>query len=464
MRRISNRGYTRTPKSSPLASPTLLRGFACLFALLILIPYYNIISFQASTEKSEKILIHNGDEVSQERSDNTLNHHKEKKKNFSNNRKPRVDSIQLKERTPKNPSVAYVISLTACPSDGSLLDAAAVLAHSIKLSNSTYPYKLYAIAHPDTKSCLSDIEEFGYNILHRDTPVDVEEIRGEFLRRKIVDNGCCGEKELIKLWAYTLVDHPIAVHLDTDVLILHNLDKLFDVMLGKGGNLPVAFGKAVPTKVDAFITKDYNMVAQPEKAGVQGGFLVLRPDMDVFQDYLDIVREGDFREGGGWAGKVGKFYGGMTFQGIVPYYYFHQTKRVVNAVELDRCYYNNMADNPMDKSTINDVLHGKCRDGREKCEDCRRMDVKNIVTAHFTLCQKPWLCMPHDQDIVQARLCKKLHSEWFKVRADLEDKVWERDRKDLKSFGGYHPDIFLGFCEKHGKRGYVPMQLPGEML
>ena len=46
------------------------------------------------------------------------------------------------------------------------------------------------------------------------------------------------------------------------------------------------------------------LVGKREKAGVQGGFLVLRPDMDVFQDYLDIIREGDFRENGGWAGKV----------------------------------------------------------------------------------------------------------------------------------------------------------------
>ena len=34
----------------------------------------------------------------------------------------------------------------------------------------------------------------------------------------------------------------------------------------------------------------------PYKA-VQGGFLVLRPDKSVYEEYIAIVRKGDFQEG-----------------------------------------------------------------------------------------------------------------------------------------------------------------------
>lgn len=50
-------------------------------------------------------------------------------------------------------------------------------------------------------------------------------------------------------------------------------------------------------------------------APVQGGFLVVRPDMDVYKEYVAIVKKGDFREGGGWGGETGVFYGSMTIQG-----------------------------------------------------------------------------------------------------------------------------------------------------
>jgi hypothetical protein len=46
---------------------------------------------------------------------------------------------------------------------------------------------------------------------------------------------------------------------------------------------------------------------------VQGGFLVLRPDKAAYNEYIEIVLKGDFREGYGWGGAgVGPFYGAMT--------------------------------------------------------------------------------------------------------------------------------------------------------
>jgi len=324
-------------------------------------------------------------------------------------------------------------------------------------SGSRYGYKMYAIVHPDATDCAQQLAAVGYELLVRDVPVPVDEIRGDFLRTKVVVNGCCGEKEYVKLHAYTLLDHPVVVHLDLDTIVLRPMDGLFDAMLNDDNSaaandmnkLPIMFDKPLPPRVDAYFTRDYNMVKAGKKhVGVQGGFLVLRPSMEVYNNYVDIIREGNFVEGKGWGGLgYGPFYGSLTIQGIVPYYYDELHPNT--AVELNRCYYNSMADNPRDKKTVNDVVSGNCRDGRDECEDCRDIDVTEISTAHFTLCQKPWSCLPHGQDMLQHRLCRKLHHEWFRVRADLEGKNGE---------GQFQPDQFFGFCNHSGGRGYIPIK------
>lgn len=187
---------------------------------------------------------------------------------------------------------------------------------------------------------------------------------------------------------------------------------------------------------------------------VQGGFLVLRPDMDVYNEFVSIIKKGDFRKTGGWGGLVGPFYGSMTFQGIIPYFY--DVLHVGEAVELNRCVYNQMADNPKDKRTVQDVPQGRCRTGQEECEDCRNRLLSEVVTTHFTLCQKPWLCMPQDSDIIQQRLCRKLHHEWHRIRADLEHS-WGRQHVGSGIFQKEH---FYGHCSKSGKAGYLPIQQP----
>eukprot|EP01083_Nonionella_stella_P233126 821718_1 len=228
-------------------------------------------------------------------------------------------------------------------------------------------------------------------------------------------------------------------------------------------------------QIDAFFTRDYNMVKSGKTpVGVQGGFLVLRPSMEAFEEYKSIIRKGDFQRGKGWGGKgFGPFYGSMTFQGIIPYYYDHFHPGT--AVELNRCIYNQMADNPRDKRTVNDVVSGNCRDGRSECEDCRERNVEDVVTAHFTLCQKPWECVVHDQDVIQHRLCRKLSGEWYRIRADWElsrmakakakasdDKNAKVDAQDavvVVGEGKFQPEHFRGFCNGRGKRGYLPIKI-----
>jgi hypothetical protein len=209
--------------------------------------------------------------------------------------------------------------------------------------------------------------------------------------------------------------------------------------------------------INAFFTRDYNTRPAGKKpVGVQGGFLVIRPSLEVFEELKAIIRKGDFRHGSGWGGKgYGPFYGSMTFQGIIPYYY--DEIHPGTAVELNRCIYNQMADNPRDKHTVNEVVTGKCRDGREECEDCRDKNIEDIVTAHFTVCQKPWNCLTHSKDIIQHRLCRKLFGEWFRIRADLEQP--NAPDGAVVGSGTFQPEYFRGFCKGPGKKGYISLKL-----
>jgi hypothetical protein len=57
-------------------------------------------------------------------------------------------------------------------------------------------------------------------VIETPTPVNVSAIRGKWLREHINDKaGCCGAAELIKLYAYRMVEFDWVIHLDADVLI-----------------------------------------------------------------------------------------------------------------------------------------------------------------------------------------------------------------------------------------------------
>ncbi len=162
----------------------------------------------------------------------------------------------------------------------------------------------------------------------------------------------------------------------------------------------------------------------------------------------------------------------MTFQGIIPYFYDHLHPGT--GVELDPCAYNNMAHNPRDKPTRNDIVSGNCRNGynrpefNDECEDCRSRPIEEVFTTHFTLCQKPWECHAQDGDRIQERLCRKFHGEWYRVREDLETDLWKRGVVDLtdtvetvKVRGGkFQPQQFRGYCKGPGAKGYIPITLP----
>ncbi|KAL7496704.1 hypothetical protein ACHAWT_004870 [Skeletonema menzelii] len=413
---------------------------------------------------------------------------------------------QQQQQQPKaKATIAYAVSLTSCgssanrndnvangghSSDPSFSEGAAVLAHSIHLSSirnfaqsgSYYDYKLIVFVHPNARACSDIFEELGYEIQIRDTPFKVADIKSEWLQEHIVKSGCCGEKEYLKLYSYVQFDYPIVIHLDLDSLILKPMDDLFDVMLAeksKGVNAKEGGGKEeedvestrkriavmhddpLPPSgsIDAYFTRDYNMVNPGKKhVGVQGGFIIVRPNQAAFDEYIRIVLSGNFRMGGGWGGKYGGYFGAQQIQGICSYFY--DEKHPGSGVELNKCYYNVMADPPRQGEV------GKCRDGREDCEDCRDTPLEEIYSVHFTLCQKPWHCPPlYSAPEKTKAICNKLHGEWFRIREDLERfRAMERnvgggeDGEYIKPKGVYMPEIFRGFCNSGQSRGYIPLQ------
>jgi hypothetical protein len=258
----------------------------------------------------------------------------------------------------------------------------------------------------------------GYEIIVKDSPVQAEEIRGEYLRKHIHKEWCCGSDEFVKLLAYTILDHPIVVHTDIDFMYVKPMDDLYDAMLlpssEEGGKLARERiemeypDKVMPEKIDAFLTRDSHQVIPGRKAAFQAGFIVLRPDMDTFHRYLEIIREGNYVEGfsreNGWGGKgYGGVVGSMAMQGL-PAYFYDEIKPNTS-VELNGCRYNHMGADIFYDDVPNFIrkykdLHGKCRRNVEGCEDCRKTDVELIKNIHFTNVSTPKVNSTGDQHLL----------------------------------------------------------------
>jgi hypothetical protein len=512
--------FSKKTKNKQKKQPLLLVIFLSLLILLLSSYFFVLLSRAFESESDSNSTIINVNKVANSVVDPnpSIDVNADSKANINADVNTNTDSSSDGKKV-----IAYAISLTSCSESPSLVDGAAALAHSIHLNSirntntinktppSKYDYKLYAFIHTsvieeggennkDVKNnrCASILKTIGYEIMVVDIPVPLNEIENEFLRTKLPSNGCCGEKEFIKLWSYTLTQHPFVVHLDLDTIVMKPMDELFDYglygtplseMEVGGKNLSeqeeaakkgiIMWNKEEQksiedknnwSNINAFFTRDYNMRPAGKKpVGVQGGFLIVRPSQTVFSEFQSIIRKGDFQSGKGWGGLGYQFYGAMTFQGIIPYYY--DIISPGTSIELNRCMYNVMADNPRDKRTVNNKVSGNCRDGRADCEDCRERVVGDVRTAHFTLCQKPWECLAHTQNVLQHTLCRQLTAEWYKVRADLElswlgKSLFEEENKNngasiVVGNGSFDKNHFRGFCNKSGKKGYTAMKLPG---
>ena len=331
--------------------------------------------------------------------------------------------------------VAYAITITK---DGNFQDGAAVLAYSIlkhsqpKQQHSiadSYDISFVAFVHPLVKD-RDSLRKIGFHVIEAPLPINVTAIHGKFLREKINNNGCCGAAELIKLSSYRLTQYDWVVHMDADTFVNGDISELLfpspsdiDSQIDANAELSLAY------------TTDPNMATHKgeDKMPAQGGFLLIRPSEKDFRGIVDTLMTTEFKSGGAWNGsKIGWFWGGMTVQGILPYYYNRVSinpmkPNVTRKRIIDRCIYNTMADTP----------------------ECLTRSISEVKSAHFTICQKPWTCygwggggrpctMPNCNP-----LCKALHEEWFRLRKEAE--VY------------YGIPVTPNACDGSGKTRYIPM-------
>ncbi|CAN0050547.1 unnamed protein product, partial [Ascophyllum nodosum] len=272
--------------------------------------------------------------------------------------------------------VAFAITLTK---DGPFMDGAAVLAASIDRAcgKSEFLCDLVAFLNDKVGVPAEDaLRRLGFRVMRPGLPLELDEIEDEFTRTRISKGGCCGPAELMKFFAYTLTEYHRVVHLDTDVLVLQPLDPILDA------------------DNSLLYTTDVNMAnLKSSVLPVQGGFLVVRPDLSVFDDLVEQVVKRTRFTGKGWGGtNIGVFWGGINVQGLLPYYYEHVALKNNTYRALDRCTYNNMVDTP----------------------ECREISLEEIRSVHFTNCQKPWSCVRTIHP-----LCEKLFEQWFHIRREV---------------------------------------------
>jgi hypothetical protein len=241
--------------------------------------------------------------------------------------------------------IAHVVSLIKCDQGHMVtgfLDAAAVLRHSIHrqsnfTGNSHYCYHMVAMVHPDCSTHAQPLAQLGYEIKVVPPPIRIDELPPGFYHDYVHRAKCCGIDEFIKLYAYNLTEFPITVHWDMDAMVLQPMDTLFDAMLfsknsTRGRNaraqLELQHPKLpLPDMIDAFLTRDITS-SEPweEHQGVQGGFLVARPNPKHLETYLQIIKEANYSggrgRGSGWGSMgYGGFQGAMAYQGVLAYFY-----------------------------------------------------------------------------------------------------------------------------------------------
>jgi hypothetical protein len=403
----------------------------------------------------------------------TKRHNEESKSDSAVQHK--LEQEKRDRKAPSAPVIGYSITVTKCQPDAqsstrSRLDQAAVLLYSIHqnsirnpFSGSKYDYKVYAFVHPEAANCSDSLERIGYQVQIRDSPVLKEEIKGT-LKDYVSHASCCQEKEFLKYYAYTLLDHETVVLLDLDCLILKPLDDLFDTMrngktAARKSKLQLKWDHANYTKlpdtnnIEAFFTRDYNMVnpgyRQPHQVGVQGGFLVVKPNLEIFEIYKATIIEGNYTiEGWGGALQYGGYYGAAQMQGLCSY--FFGAIRPGTSIELNPCNYNFMGDNPRDPDAGN-----QCKSGEQDCQDCRTVPYEEIKNVHFTVCSKPWWCGALEQntnrendlgDPVAFDSCLKAHRSWFQTRHQLE-QVWSERDPNYTVTPLFERDVdTLGYC------------------
>lgn len=186
----------------------------------------------------------------------------------------------------------------------------------------------------------------------------------------------------------------------------------------------------------------------------------MQPSEQDYRNMIDIVLNTEFAQGGAWnRSKIGWCWGGMTVQGLLPYYYNRVTRPGRTQV-LDRCIYNTMADTPecmwvscelfSSLVFIENLLDWRLfRRWKVPISLCVRSP--GVVGSSMTI-----NCVEHFTEGEQCCCCWKCMN-WI-----LRFFRWFELRKEAEAF--FHIPVTPNACPKGGHKHYIPMQLEGAYL
>ena len=391
-------------------------------------------------------------------------------------------------------------------SDREFMDAALMLQASIHKnsarnpsSRSGYDYEMIALIHRSAESCAGGanrtavLAQIGYRVEVVREPIHAVNIMNDYLQNHApYNNGeLSGMREMIRLYAFKMVEYRITVLVDFTTFILHPPDAIFDTLVnGPRGhqwaeshpthvvrdtfypNGTISNAKSLPTELDIMFTRDYSSMSQNVwTTGISLAFVPIRPSITLFTKLVNKYQSTGYDANHGWEGKGYAHYAGsMQTKGLLTYFFSEIEPH--RKLELHRCIYNNLADVPFIAGR--DGGGDSCRDVKEHklqpdgsampCTDCRTQPLDEIVVVNYAVCRPPWVC-PYIPDagresllLPTLQMCRAFHDAWFDLRGVVEQTVVDESKR-TKATGTFHKEIFHGYCQEGGSGGgsYVPM-------
>jgi len=364
--------------------------------------------------------------------------------------------------------VGYVVPFMSCPeadgvpavdsqhdAENAFVDSAAIMKHAIACAGTTQPLAytesqpasadqpslsspsssentyisgpgtMYAILHSSAVACTGPngleydratvLQNLGYWVKIWDSPVAEKDLASQTYILDNIQNDV-GLKDLIKLQALKLENHDFVVLLDPNYVLKEPLDDAFTELN------------------DSDEIASY--VIDPITGGVSTSMLIMKPSLDTFNTLVDMYTTVPYTETTGWGdSNIGLFPGGMGTSGLLTYY-FNESQ--VSATELDRCHFDNNADDVCNKTPYDTIV------GYSVADD---------------ICGQPWTCTYGDKQDEWSDdtkiLCNLFLVHWIEQRQEFEEEYF--NQPPSAGGGQFHVEIYHGLCNSSGPDGYIPV-------
>lgn len=237
------------------------------------------------------------------------------------------------------------------------------LSKSIRDSGSGKNIAFLSFDNLNTYKYKTIIDNLDISIIETTNPIDLSKITNEYYIDQISDISW----DFIKLVPWSLTAYESIIFMDTDMLVLQNIDHLFDL--------------------------DYDFIYTDGRISpLNSGLFVLRPNLTTLYGLQQFVYNAYFNIYDGWykMGRVKKHYAIEVCQGIL--YYFFVKSQAYRTQYIPRQIYNNMS---------------------PQCYDSVSED--QIKVVHFTSWKKP----PILQSEIKHEFQKKIHNLWNQNIIDL---------------------------------------------